>query len=104
MTPGIDRRASRANHNGWTQARRRLFLERLAAKPDVSRACAHVGISRQSAYRLRNRDAGFAVAWDGALENAYRAEREAFLAALPEFLRRTLSDASDPCHPGRCVG
>jgi len=28
----------------------------------------------------------------------HESKRQAFLAALPEYLRRTLSDVSGPCH------
>ena len=94
MTPGTGRPPAKHRHDGWTPARRAAFLDHLAVRPDVRRACGSVGLSRQSAYRLRRRDGAFAAAWDGALERARRAERQAFAAALPEFLRRTLSHPS----------
>ena len=88
----------RERHDGWTSARRELFVSSLAAGCDVRRSCKLAGKSRQSAYRLRERDAAFAAAWDDALRQAQDAERQKFLAALPEFLRRTLSELSGPCH------
>jgi hypothetical protein len=86
--------------DGWTVGRRQRFLELLAAGLDVRRACAAVGLSRQAAYALRRRDATFAQAWDGALRSARVAEQEAFLAMLPERLRRTMSEMSGGCKLG----
>jgi hypothetical protein len=83
--------------DGWTSQRRQRFLELLAAGLDVRRACAGVGLSRQAAYTLRRRDLAFAQAWDGALRSARAAEDEAFLAMLPERLRRTVSELSGEC-------
>ena len=94
----IDPAARAPRHDGWTEARRAKLLECLAATPDVRRACAVVGLSRQSAYRLRRRDPDFAVAWDDALRRAHAAAHRAFIEALPEALRRALSESSTPCH------
>lgn len=84
--------------DGWTGPRRAAFLECLAATADVKHACAMVGLSRQSAYRLQARDPAFAAAWDGALRQAHETAAQAFVAALPEALRRTLSQLSTLCH------
>lgn len=83
--------------DGWTAERRRRFLEWLAAGHDVSRACAGVGMSREGAYKLRRRDPAFAQAWDDALRSARASADEAFLAMLPERLRRTMSELSGGC-------
>ncbi|HYD24522.1 MAG TPA: hypothetical protein VEB68_06975 [Croceibacterium sp.] len=83
--------------DGWTPERRRRFLEMLGAGLDVRRACAGVGLSRQAAYTLRRREPAFARAWDGALRAARAADEAAFLALLPERLRRTLSESSGEC-------
>ena len=83
--------------DGWTAERRQRFLEWLAAGHDVSRACAGVGMSREGAYRLRRRDPAFALAWDDALRSARAAEAEAWLAMLPERLRRAMSELSGGC-------
>ena len=58
-----------ARHDGWTPARQRGFCEALADCGLVDMAAAAVGMSRESAYRLRRRDAGqaFGLAWDMAL-------------------------------------
>ena len=84
--------------DGWTPQRRQRFLELLAAGSDVRRACAGVGLSRQAAYTLRRRDPAFADAWDGALRLARAADHEAFLAMLPGWLRRTMSELSGECN------
>lgn len=57
--------------DGWTAERQRAFIEHLADHGDVRAACAHVGMSKQSAFDLRRRpDAtAFAEAWIAALEN-----------------------------------
>ena len=53
--------------HGWTPERRALFLERLAAHGNVRAACRTVGLSAESAYRLRRRDAPFARGWAAAV-------------------------------------
>ncbi|WP_108810991.1 hypothetical protein [Sphingorhabdus sp. Alg231-15] len=64
----------RPQHNGWTKAKMRAFLEALAASGSVTAAAATVYMSRDSAYKLRARLAGtpFDLAWEAALENAIR--------------------------------
>ena len=80
--------------DGWTPQRRMEFIECLCEKPDVRRACARVGMSRQAAYKLRRRDPVFALAWDVALQVAYDARVHRAVAALPERTLRTLSESS----------
>ncbi|WP_114228790.1 MULTISPECIES: hypothetical protein [Sphingomonas] len=53
--------------DGWTLARRTLFLERLADTCSVLEAAASVGLSRQSARKLYRRAPAFRAAWDAAL-------------------------------------
>ena len=59
----------RATHNGWTPQRQAHFLGWLAETGSVSAACARVGMSRNSAYKLRRKPhaESFAAAWDAAL-------------------------------------
>ncbi len=59
----------RARHDGWTVARQRAFVEALAVGDSVAAAAARVGMSKASAYRLRQRPeaAAFRAAWDGAV-------------------------------------
>ncbi|MDO7844510.1 hypothetical protein Q5H94_19425, partial [Sphingomonas sp. CA1-15] len=60
---------------GWTPERQRAFIEHLAQQGSVNLAADHVGLSRQSAYQLRNRmpNSVFSLAWDTAMMLARRA-------------------------------
>jgi hypothetical protein len=62
------RRAPR--HTEWTREKMVLFLRELAATQSVAYAAKSVGMSRTSAYNLRNRLQGspFALGWEVALE------------------------------------
>ena len=51
----------RARRDGWGAARQRAFIAALAETRSVTRA---VGISRQSAYRLRGEPSGAGFAWE----------------------------------------
>jgi len=68
-------------HDGWTLPKQAEFLRHLAASHCVSQAARHVGMSRQSAYRLRNRLKGepFDTAWSCAFRRQYDALAEAAL-------------------------
>ncbi len=59
----------RSRADGWTAARQRGFCEALADCGLVREAAAAVGLSAQSAYRLKRRaeGKGFSLAWDAAL-------------------------------------
>ena len=56
-------------HDGWTIDRQKIFIRSLAMTRNVSRAAAAAGMSRESAYRLRRRAEGVALAesWDWIL-------------------------------------
>jgi hypothetical protein len=58
----------RARHDGWTAERQKWFVLRLALGGCVSVAARGVGMTRKSAYRLRDRPGArsFAAAWDRA--------------------------------------
>lgn len=62
----------RPRHDGWTADRQRAFIEAIADSGCVTQACRAVGVSVQSAYRLRRHPKGqpFAIAWDAALRCA----------------------------------
>lgn len=64
----------RARHDGWTPERQRAFVEHLADTGSVREAATLVGMTEQSAWRLRRRTgaAGFGAAWDAALRQAMR--------------------------------
>jgi hypothetical protein len=64
--------APRTRRDGWTAERQLRFLEKLAATRSIREAAAATGMSREGAYRFRNRRDGalFAALWDIALEPA----------------------------------
>lgn len=55
--------------DGWTPGRQADFLGALAETRSVAAAARHVGMTRESAYRLRERQGAesFAAAWDTVL-------------------------------------
>ncbi|QKG70064.1 hypothetical protein [Erythrobacter mangrovi] len=59
----------RARSDGWTEERQCGFLAQLYVTGSIGAAARSVGMSRASAYRLRERDGaeGFAHAWDTVL-------------------------------------
>lgn len=57
-------------HDGWTGERMAAFLETLADTGLITEACRIVGMSRDAAYSLRNRDPVFAGAMRAALAKA----------------------------------
>lgn len=63
-------KAHRKRHDGWSAARVARFLETLAQTGCVRDAARVAGMSNVAAYRLRAKDAGFAAAWEKALEAA----------------------------------
>jgi hypothetical protein len=64
----------RARRDGWTAERQRAFIRLLYEGLRPGRAAAEVGMSRQTAYALRERPdaASFAHAWDAAADAARR--------------------------------
>lgn len=62
----------RPRHDGWTEEKQRRFIEALADTGLVSHAAKAVGMSRESANRLRRspHGAAFARAWDAARQHA----------------------------------
>jgi len=55
--------------DGWTPERQLRFLDALASTRSIAKAAACAGMSRESAYRLRERRDGalFALLWDRIL-------------------------------------
>ncbi len=68
-------------HDSWSPARQAAFLRELAATHNVSAAARAVGMSRQSAYKLRTRLQGtpFDKAWEAAFVTRFDALAEAAL-------------------------
>ena len=65
---GQARKPRKPRRDEWTGEKIAGFLRELAATQSVSRAAVSVGMGRQSAYKLRQRMAPFAAAWDEAVE------------------------------------
>jgi hypothetical protein len=62
----------RARLDGWTEEKMRRFIEMLADTGQISLAAKAVGMSRESAYKLKRAPyaAAFARAWDAARHHA----------------------------------
>jgi hypothetical protein len=91
---------ARVHHNGWTRRRQRNFITALAAMGSVLHAARAVGMTKQSAYNLRNRRdaASFAAARDVALQMGYDAK-------FGEAMERALRGITTPrYYKGRLVG
>jgi len=69
----------RARHDGWTQKRRKQFLDALAGSCNVRKAAAAAGLHASNAYALRQRDPAFADLWKEALALGYERLEEALL-------------------------
>src|SRR5215207_1041922 len=67
MGKGRIEQVLRERHDGWTLARQVAFIDTLAETANVAAACRSVGQSTTTAYRLRQRSASFARAWESAL-------------------------------------
>ncbi|MEL7751043.1 MULTISPECIES: hypothetical protein [Citromicrobium] len=84
----------------WDRRKMAEFLRVLAATQQVTAAAKAVGMSRQSAYRLRNRQKGepFDIAWEAAFQHGYDALHQA-------ALERALHGVEEPVfHGGEQVG
>ena len=59
----------RPRYDGWTPARQAEFIGELAETRSVAEAARRLGLTRETAYRLRRRkwSASFVAAWDAAL-------------------------------------
>lgn len=89
----------RIRRDGWTAERQLAFLGELARTRSVTKAARAVGMSRESAYRVRDRPNAhlFAAAWDGALKDKARPCNESHeghgSALIAAVLRRRLQRA-----------
>ena len=68
----------KARHDGWTPARQLPFINVLAETHSITRACKAVGMSRESAYKLRDRPEArqFRLAWNRALRPDFDRPRQ----------------------------
>lgn len=84
----------------WSRSKMARFLNELAASQSVAAAARVVGMSRQSAYRLkaRLRNQPFDLAWEAALQSGYDALHQA-------ALDRALNGVEVPVHhKGELIG
>lgn len=81
VTAASDTPATHSADHGWTRQKQAAFLRELAATHNVSAAARSVGMSRQTAYRLRARLKGepFDKAWDAAFHSCFDALAQAAL-------------------------
>ncbi|MFL6751996.1 MAG: hypothetical protein ACJ8FL_02045 [Sphingomicrobium sp.] len=82
----------RPRHDGWTAERQIAFIEKLADCGSVSAAAKHVGMSRESARKLRRRPCGraFRDAWDAALDCGYAEVEEAAMERSKKGVARPI--------------
>lgn len=68
----MGRANSKIRSDGWTPERQLRFLDALARTRSIASAAAFAGMSRESAYRLRDRRDGalFGLLWDRILAPA----------------------------------
>lgn len=74
----VQRKATRKD--GWTVARRKLFLDALAYSANARMAAQAAGMNVHTAHALRKRDAEFAQRWAEALEDGAQRLREEMIA------------------------
>lgn len=100
----------RGRRDGWTPARQAEFIGYLAETRCVKQAAARVGMSRESAYRLRRKPGAedFAAAWDFVLAGAggsQNAERRKPKVTLEKLFHRIKVGRYRPImRAGRYVG
>ena len=72
-TPSAPSSNPAARRDGWSLEKQLAFLRALSATHSVTEAAKSVGMSRQSAYRLRSRLKGapFDLAWEVAFHHSY---------------------------------
>ncbi|MFZ4690543.1 MAG: hypothetical protein ACOYLS_15005 [Polymorphobacter sp.] len=71
----------RPRHDGWTPERQWAFIQALADSGTVAAAARAVGMTRETAYRLRRHPAAadFRKAWDAAQAEGWRRVQDAAL-------------------------
>lgn len=74
----LQRRAVRSD--GWSKARRKLFLEELGETCNVQAAARAAGMSSRNAYALKKRDPEFEHLWAEAMADGAQRLREAMIA------------------------
>lgn len=88
----------RARTTGWTADRQRQFIADLRDCGSVREACIRAGLSRASAYKLRERTDVFAKVWDAAIACHQR-------ELLDEAIHRLTTGTARPVkYKGQVVG
>lgn len=85
----------RPRPNSFTAAKRKLFLDELAASCNVERARKAAGVLSPCVYRVRQRDPLFAEQWQAALEIGYERLEMALLRRAIEAVEGLTLDAED---------
>lgn len=81
----------------WTPALRERFIQSLSTCGYVAHSAAVCGMSRQSAYRLRSRDAGFAAQWNEAVRKFHAGlEQETMIELAGSIEARMAAGTYDP--------
>ncbi|HEY0623649.1 hypothetical protein [Sphingomonas sp.] len=91
LEPGVP---DAQRYDGWTAEKQKRFLTALSLGHPITRACAIVDMSRQSAYALRNaaRGAAFRLAWDAALLRSRDALADELMERAFNGVRDTVTD------------
>src|SRR4051794_37365295 len=86
MSASDSSKSSKIRRDGWTAERQLRFLDALARSRSVIKAAAFAGMSRESAYRLRERRDGalFAALWDRVVGGDVRDPPESHTHALTD--------------------
>ena len=87
--------AKKNREGGWTKAKRAAFLAELAASCNIRRASQAAGMTPSGVYRLRQRDAEFARAWQMALEIGYERLETALVRRALEAIGEIEIDLAD---------
>ncbi|UUL82106.1 hypothetical protein [Sphingomonas qomolangmaensis] len=83
-------KVTRVRASAWTETKRRRFLNALATSCNVQQSARSIGMTKNGAYALRGRDAGFAAAWSEAMQmGAVRLEEVLLENALAAAERLT---------------
>lgn len=95
---GLSEPPRRYRRDGWTPREMSDFIDALSTTGSVAGACAYVGKSRMSAYRLRNRvdAAHFRAAWDEALRAATAVLADTAYQRAVEGVRKTIWYKGEP--------
>lgn len=92
--PALSEAASsheKSRRDGWTPFARRVFLTTLAETGRITFACQCAGLSKQSAYALRNRDQLFAAGWEAACFLARNPIADTLLEQSAEGVTETIT-------------